>query len=115
MIFWIDAQLPPTLAAWLEEIFAVKALALRELGLRDATDDEIFAAARAASGVVLTSKDSDFVERVSRLGPPPQLLWVTCGNVSNDRLRAVLVSAFPSALEMLEAGEPIVELADLAQ
>ena len=115
MIFWIDAQLPPSLSIWLGEAFAVQAVALRDLGLRDAVDDEIFATARAAAHVVLISKDSDFVERVSRLGAPPQLLWVTCGNVSNDHLRAVFSSAFPAALQMLDAGEPIVELADLVR
>ena len=115
MIFWIDAQLPPTLAMWLEKAFAVRAVSLRDLGLRDATDDDIFVAARAATHVVLISKDSDFVERVSRLGAPPQLLWVTCGNVSNDRLRVVFLSAFPAAQQMLQAGEPIVELADLTR
>lgn len=26
MIFWIDAQLPPTLAIWLDEAFAVQAV-----------------------------------------------------------------------------------------
>ena len=93
----------------------MQAVALRDLGLRDATDDDIFTAARMASHIVLISKDSDFVERVSRLGAPPQLLWVTCGNVSNDRLRLMMSTAFPAALQMLEAGEPIVELADLTR
>lgn len=64
---------------------------------------------------MLISKDSDFVERVLRLGAPPQLLWVTCGNVSNEHLRTVFLNAFPAALPMLESGEPIVELADLTR
>ncbi|MEH1859381.1 MAG: DUF5615 family PIN-like protein [Nostoc sp.] len=43
---WIDAQLPPTLALWLTATFDLEATALRELGLRDAKDVEIFEAAR---------------------------------------------------------------------
>lgn len=36
MIYWIDAQLPPAIATWLVLKFGVNAVALRELGLRDA-------------------------------------------------------------------------------
>jgi len=46
MIFWIDAQLSPGLAPWIAETFSVEAKALREIGLRDAADTEIFDAAR---------------------------------------------------------------------
>ena len=42
MIFWVDAQLPPTLAPWLTERFGVEASSMRFLGLRDAEDLEIF-------------------------------------------------------------------------
>lgn len=60
MIFWIDAQLSPYLARWLGAEFGVEAKAIRDLGLRDARDREIFLAAREANAVVIT-KDSDFV------------------------------------------------------
>jgi predicted nuclease of predicted toxin-antitoxin system len=110
MIFWIDAQLPPLLAAFLHEQFGVEAHALRELGLRDAEDEEIFARARE-SEVVLVSKDADFVELIERLGPPPRLLWVTCGNISNDPLCTLFAKLMPDALAMLEAGETIIEIA----
>ena len=36
MTIWIDAQLSPAIAFWIEENFNVKAFALRDLGLRDA-------------------------------------------------------------------------------
>jgi predicted nuclease of predicted toxin-antitoxin system len=73
MIIWIDAQLPPTLAIWLVETFGVTAISLKELGLRDAKDIEIFEAARQPNLVIMT-KDSDFVDLVCRLGAPPQIL-----------------------------------------
>ena len=63
MIFWLDAQLPPALAVFLKEQFNVEAFALREIGLRDADDIEIFEKAREQN-VVLISKDNDFVEMV---------------------------------------------------
>ena len=86
MKFWVDAQLPPSLAEWLSVQFVVEAVSLRDLGLRDSTDSEIFKAARQAK-VVVISKDSDFVEMVSRYGAPPQLLWVTSGNVTSRKLQ----------------------------
>ena len=48
MIIWLDAQLPPTVAAWITATFAIEARAVRDLGLRDAKDPSIFQAARAA-------------------------------------------------------------------
>jgi predicted nuclease of predicted toxin-antitoxin system len=46
MKFWIDAQLPPQLAFWLNSTFNVEAISLRDLGLRDAQDWEIFQRAK---------------------------------------------------------------------
>src|SRR5947209_1248550 len=109
MILWLDAQLPPSAAAWLTATFGVEARAVRDLGLRDAQDAPIFQAARAAGAVVMT-KDKDFVELLQRLGPPPKVLWVTCGNTSNARLREILSSTLPAALARLEGGESLVEI-----
>lgn len=98
------------MAGWLSRTFGVDAFSLRDLGLRDAADTEIFQAARREA-VVVISKDSDFVDLVSRDGPPPALLWVTCGNVSNRQLEIVFARAFPQAVELLAAGQAIVEIA----
>ncbi|NES63999.1 MAG: hypothetical protein F6K24_01405, partial [Okeania sp. SIO2D1] len=84
---------------------------LRDLGLRDAEDIDIFNAARNP-GMVIVSKDSDFVELVTPLGTPSQILWLTCGNVTNRNLRLILSNTFAEALRMLEVGEAIVEISD---
>ncbi len=109
MIIWVDAQLSPAIAVWISEQFAVRAVALRELGLRDATDRDIFFAARRESAVVMT-KDSDFPVLLERLGAPPQVVWLTCGNTSNARLKQILTSHLPKALELLHSGEKLVEI-----
>lgn len=111
MIFGVDAQLPPNLADWLSWTFKVEAYALRDLGLRDANDLEIFERAQQ-EGIVLISKDSDFVELLLRQQPPPQLLWVTCGNTTNQRLQALFNEVFPQARKLLAEGHAVVELAD---
>ena len=109
MTIWVDAQLSPGLAPWIRSQFSVSALPVRELGLRDASDDQIFNAARSATAIVMT-KDSDFVRLLERHGAPPQVVWLTCGNTSEASLRAVLESAWPAATRMLLAGEPLVEI-----
>lgn len=111
MTFWIDAQLPPRLARWLEATFDVKAFSLYDLGLRDAQDIEIFENARQnGARAIIVTKDRDFVDLVLRLGTPPQILWLACGNISNRALQTLFVSTFSIAVELLEAGEAVVEI-----
>lgn len=84
MILWVDAHISPKLCPWIRRQFAVDVVHVRELGLREAEDPEIFDRAREAQVVVFT-KDEDFVDLVSRLGAPPQVMWLRCGNMSNAR------------------------------
>ncbi len=110
MQLWIDAQVSPALAQWMRHELTVDAVAVRDLGLRSAEDPDIFARARAHGGVVVLTKDRDFVELLARLGPPPQVVWLTCGNTSNAYLREVLREAWPHIAGLLAAGEPLVEV-----
>ena len=113
MRIWLDAQLSPAIATWmvqsfdLEDVLAVQA----DLVLRVTMDREIFTQARAAGAVVMT-KDRDFVALLDQLGPPPSVIWLTCGNTSNASLRRILSSALPRALELVRSGEPLVEISD---
>lgn len=111
MILWIDAQLSPHLAPWIATTFGVESRALRDLGLHSAKDPRIFHAAREAEAVVMT-KDSDFLLLLDRLGPPPAVLWVTCGNTSTAHLKRVLQGSLPKALDLLRRGERLVEIGD---
>ena len=105
------ALFSPYLLRWLSSEFEVEAKPVRELGLRDAKDREIFLAARKAGAVVLT-KDSGFVLLLEQLGPPPQVLWLTIGNTSNARLKEVLSKSFPTVQSLLLRGEPLVEISE---
>jgi predicted nuclease of predicted toxin-antitoxin system len=111
MNIWIDAQLPPALANWITSNFDVEAMSLKYLSLRDAKDIEIFEAARFANAVIMT-KDSDFIDLVCRLGSPPRILWLTCGNVTNCNLQRLLSATLAEALSQLEQGEVIVEISN---
>jgi len=106
---WLDAHLPPSIAPWLHSTFGVEVVPIRDLGLRDEEDSKLFKAARSEE-VVLMTKDSDFLVLLERHGAPPQVVWLTCGNTSNEHLRQILQSAFPQALELLKQGEPLVEI-----
>lgn len=109
---WIDAQLPPALVEWLAE-WGATSRHVADLGLLAAHDEAIFAAARRALAVVVT-KDEDFVRLLETHGPPPQVLWVTVGNVRNARLRSLFERHWPAIRAQLAAGEPLVELAESA-
>ena len=109
MILWIDAQLSPALAAWVSKEFSIQAVPLRDVGLRDATDREIFMAAKHEGAVVLT-KDGDFPKLLAILGHPPQVIWIRCGNTSNAYLKGVLLRTLPKAIELLQSGEELIEI-----
>jgi predicted nuclease of predicted toxin-antitoxin system len=53
---WVDAHLSPAIATWITNNFDVTAVALRDLGLRDAEDSEIFEAAKAESAILMTNR-----------------------------------------------------------
>jgi predicted nuclease of predicted toxin-antitoxin system len=106
---WLDAQLSPALATWFRDTLSVSAVAVRDLQLRDAADAVIFQAARDAHAVVLT-KDADFVRLLEQHGPPPQVVWITCGNTSNAALTRLIANSWATVSALLEAGEPLVEL-----
>src|SRR5882724_4721935 len=106
---WVDAQLSPAIAEWLTEMQGVDASALRDLGLRDAEDSRIFFAARHQDAIVM-SKDRDFVDLVLKHGSPPQIIWITCGNTSNARLQEILAGVWPAVVQLLTAGEKLIEI-----
>jgi predicted nuclease of predicted toxin-antitoxin system len=108
-MIWIDAHLSPAISTWIRSTLGISALALRDIGLRDAEDAEIFEAAKS-QGIIFMTKDSDFADLVNRFGQPPQIILLTCGNTSNDRLKQILQSNLSNALELLASGEPLVEI-----
>jgi len=110
MKLWLDAQLPPTLARWINrQGLDLEATPVRELGLRDALDPEIFQAARQANALVMT-KDRDFINLLEQNGPPPQVIWLRTGNGSNQGLQETLATTLAPALDLLRSGEPWVEI-----
>jgi predicted nuclease of predicted toxin-antitoxin system len=108
-MIWLDAHLSPRVAKWIVDQIGEPAVPVRDIELREAEDATIWEAARRARVIVLT-KDADFEERVRRLGPPPQIIWLTCGNTSEERLKKILTQQLPAALALLKQGVPLVEI-----
>ncbi len=111
MKFWIDGQISPKIAPWINQRFGFECLHIRDLGLMKKEDLEIFKEARLVNAIVIT-KDQDFLDISRRMGPPPQILWVTCGNTSNQALRTIFERVFSNAVEFLKAGQRVVEVSD---
>ena len=109
---WIDAQLPPSISIFIHEQFKIKCTPLRNIGLRDADDLEIFKKAKHHHClVVLITKDADFIDLLLRLNSPPKIIFLSCGNTSNVALREILSSKFNEAMKLLDNSEnEIVEI-----
>ena len=109
MTIWLDEHLSPQLASWIVQTFGCEAVHIRDLGLARAEDQHVFHAARQANAFLLT-KDADFIALLERFGPPPHVIWLTCGNTSNANLKRSLQRSLQAAVGALEGGEAVVEI-----
>ncbi len=76
--------------------------AVRELGLKDAADLIIFNEAKQADAIVIT-KDVDFCIHQKRFGSPPKIIWLTCSNTSNKRLKEIFAENLRKTLDLLNS------------
>lgn len=73
-----DQNLSPRLPRILADIYP-ESVHVREIGMRDATDTEIWEHAKNFEFVIV-SKDSDFQARSLLYGSPPKFIWLRVGN-----------------------------------
>jgi len=108
MRFLVDAQLPPALARVLEAQ-GHEARPVREVGLRDADDTDIWALAERDGWIVVT-KDEDFPKRAFNTPKAPQIVWLRIGNSTKRVLLAWFAPLLPEVLRELAAGHRVVEV-----
>lgn len=108
MKFVVDAQLPPALARSLREA-GHDVQAVRDLGLREAEDSDIWDYALANHAAVIT-KDQDFAERLLASRSAPVIVWLRIGNTSNRALLAWLLPLWPEVVSRIESGDNLVEV-----
>ena len=79
---------------WLE------AKQVRELGLEDKTDKEIWNFAKENDYSIVTF-DSDFFVLSNLFGIPPKIIWLRCGNRNTKSLTSLLLSKTPIMKDFL--------------
>lgn len=106
MKFLVDAQLPPGLCRWLEAR-GHSAVHVVEV-MSGETPDRDVAAYAIANDLILITKDEDFLTRY----PPVdyRLVWVRIGNATNRALAAWLEARWDGVIDVLAAGERLVEV-----
>ncbi len=62
---------------------------VRELGLENSTDSEIFDYARR-NGFAIITFDSDFFDLSIIKGSPPKIIWIRTGNTTTNNLENIL-------------------------
>ena len=81
---------------------------VRDLGLREASDQEIWEHALRSDAVIVT-KDRDFAEWSLARRPAPATVWLRFGNINNTMLLLELSVAWARISASLEAGVQLVE------
>ena len=82
---------------------------VRELALRDASDDLIWEYALAVHAIIIT-KDQDFPDKVLSSETAPVVIWLRIGNTSNRSLIAWLLPLWPEIIERIEMGDKLIEV-----
>lgn len=89
----LDENLSPRLIERLHDVYP-GSRHVSHAGLASSSDLEIRSYARKHGLIVLT-KDSDFVDMALLLGVPPKVVWLRLGNVSTAAIEKALRDAAP--------------------
>lgn len=95
---WLDTQISPAIAKWMSDHTGFTVKSAYSLQSHTFSDIEIYQNAKAQGAVIIVSKDADFTELVSRLGPPPKLICIKFGNCDNktfwERIKPQILEIF---------------------
>ena len=98
MKFLADAQLPKTLADWLNQK-GFDTLHTLDLANQNQTSDAIITELAIQQNRTLVTKDKDFLESFLLHAKPTKLILVRTGNLSNKEL----LNLFNSNIEVIES------------
>lgn len=84
MTLLFDQNLSHRLIVGLQDLFP-GALHVRQLGMAEADDLEIWNYAKTLNLVIVT-QDSDYADWNKLRGAPPRIIWLRCGNASVDQI-----------------------------
>lgn len=106
MELWFDNHFSPIVAKWLKGAFGWNVKSSWSLSLTGTNDLDIFLKAKSAGDdVIIVTKDTDFSDIMTRLGPPPKVINVKMGNSDNQEMYAFLAAQLPKATKLLRSFE----------
>lgn len=108
MRFLVDAQLPPALARMLSAR-GHHAEHVTDIGPADASDRELWRYALEHRAILVT-KDEDFPSMLALSAESPAIVWIRVGNTRRHALLAWFEPLIDTVVEMIEAGNALVEL-----
>lgn len=108
MRFIVDQQLPQTLVQWLAAR-GYEAEHVRQIGLRDADDSDVWRHALSVDAVVLT-KDADFASLRSSAARGPAVVWLRVGNATTKAMVQWLEPRWSGVEAALKTGRAVIEV-----
>jgi predicted nuclease of predicted toxin-antitoxin system len=108
MRFIVDTNLPQGLASWLVSQ-GHEASHTSDWGMA-AADDRVIWKYASDNGVIIITKDEDFVLLKAADPVGPSVVWIRIGNAVNRVLFQRLIGAWPLVTAKLRAGETVVEV-----
>jgi predicted nuclease of predicted toxin-antitoxin system len=93
--FWIDINLSPAMAKWLQKDFNVSAISFKDLHFETEKDIVVFRkAANRINTIIITIKDIDFKNLADHINSSHKILYLNFGNVSNKILKEIVYKTF---------------------
>jgi len=110
-LVWTDTNISPSIDKWLNEQFAqVSVVSFYKLNFQTEKDRVIFLKAKEANALFIT-KDKDFLDLLKEVMPPPSIIYLKTGNVSNSELKTILTRNFKNALDLINlSGYDLVQI-----
>lgn len=103
----IDAQLPPKLNLWLVQQ-GEEATHVFELPNGVSMPDIILWKYAKEHQSIIVSKDKDFFDYAMLMGSPPQTVFVSVGNCSNEHLITLFKKSFADIVTRLQNNSPLI-------
>ncbi|MDQ6764150.1 MAG: DUF5615 family PIN-like protein [Bacteroidota bacterium] len=99
--FWIDVNLPPAMAKWIQEDFGITAKSFKELNFDSEEDVVVFnIAAKRFNTVIITTKDVDFKNLSEEIKVRPKILYLNVGNISNKMLKEIFYKSIKEVIRL---------------
>ncbi|MFD4433740.1 DUF5615 family PIN-like protein [Nocardia sp. NPDC058497] len=110
MKFLVDAQLPPALARAIASE-GHDAVHVCDLDMTSAPDTEVWNES-LRRGAAIVTKDEDFIllGRATGGDNAPAVVWIRIGNCSRKALLEAILPVLPTIVQMLDAGESVIEV-----